>query len=298
MMTNDDVFSPKLAKNFHCSFCDYKCSKKPDILKHFLTLKHQNDDKMMTNDDVFSPKLATPKKYICECGKTYAYRQGLNIHRKKCLFYNNHISPSQNNELMEYLIKENSELKSMVIDVCKQIQPIHNQITNNTVNSHNKTFNLNVFLNEQCKDAMNITDFVESLQIQLTDLENVGKLGFVQGISNIIIKNLKELDITKRPIHCTDKKREVMYIKDENKWEKETNKKDKLRKAIKTVAYKNTKMLKAFKDKYPDCVKSTSKHADKYNKLVIETMGGRGDNDSEKEDKIIQNIAKEMTIDK
>jgi len=172
--------------------------------------------------------------------------------------------------------------------------------TNTTLinNSNNKTFNLNVFLNEQCKDAMNIMDFVDSLKLQLSDLENVGKLGFVEGITNIIVKNLKAMDVHKRPVHCSDSKREVMYVKDENKWEKENNENKKLRKAIKYIAHKNTKLLPEFKAKYPDCSKSESKHLDHYNKLVIEAMGGRGNNDIEKENKIIKNIAKEISIDK
>ena len=297
MMTNDDKNSPKLAKIFYCDMCDYKCCKKSDMTKHKMTRKHQNDDKMMTNDDKNSPKLAVPKtkEFVCECGKYYAYRQGLNVHRKKCFPENN--NSFDKNELIEYLMKENSDLKTMVLDVCKQIQPI-NQITNSNINSNNKTFNLNVFLNEKCKDAMNINDFVESLQIQLTDLENVGKLGFIEGISNIIIKNLKAMDIYKRPVHCSDSKREVMYIKDEDKWEKENEDKQKIRKVIKRVAHKNTKMLKAFRDKHPDCGKSESKYSDQYNKLIIEAMGGRGDNDMEKENKIIKNIAKQMIIEK
>jgi hypothetical protein len=172
----------------------------------------------------------------------------------------------------------------------------NNNIT--TTNSHNKTFNLQFFLNETCKDAMNIMDFVDSLKIQLSDLENVGKIGFVEGISNIIVKNLNSLDETKRPIHCTDSKREVMYVKDEDKWEKDNEEKKKLRKVIKHVAHKNSKMLKDFKAKHPDCEKSDSKFSDQYNKLIIEAMGGKGDNDLEKEDKIIRNIAKKVVIDK
>jgi hypothetical protein len=176
----------------------------------------------------------------------------------------------------------------------------HNNINNNnnTINSHNKTFNLQFFLNETCKDAMNIMDFVDSIKLQLSDLENVGKIGYVEGISNIIVKNLNSLDETKRPVHCTDSKREVMYVKDEDKWEKENEEKNKLRKAIKKVAHKNSKMLSEFRVKNPDCLKSTSKVSDQYNKLVFEAMGGKGDNDLEKEDKIIKNIAKEVTIDK
>jgi hypothetical protein len=145
---------------------------------------------------------------------------------------------------------------------------------------------------------MNIMDFVDSLKLQLSDLENMGKIGFVEGISNIIVKNLNSLDESKRPVHCTDTKREVMYVKDEDKWEKENETKMKLRRAIKTVAHKNSRMLNEYRNKYPDCLKSTSKVSDQYNKLVMEAMGGKGDNDLEKEDKIIKNIAKEVTIDK
>jgi hypothetical protein len=129
-------------------------------------------------------------------------------------------------------------------------------------------------------------------------LENVGKIGYVEGISNIIVKNLNSLDESKRPIHCTDTKREVMYVKDENKWEKENENKQKLRKAIKGIVHKNSKLLNDFRSKYPDCIKADSKYSDQYNKLVVEAFGGKGDNDLEKEDKIIRNISKEVTIDK
>jgi hypothetical protein len=165
-------------------------------------------------------------------------------------------------------------------------------------NSHNKTFNLNVFLNEQCKDAMNIMEFVDSLKLQLVDLENVGKLGFVEGISNIIVKNLQALDVHKRPVHCSDSKREVMYIKDEDKWEKENDEKLKLRKAIKRIANKNSRLLPVFKQKHPDCGKSESAFSDQYNKLIIEAMGGSGNEDFDNENKIIKKIAKEVTINK
>jgi hypothetical protein len=157
---------------------------------------------------------------------------------------------------------------------------------------------LQFFLNETCKDAMNIMDFVDSIKLQLSDLEKVGKIGFVEGISNIIVQNLNSLDETKRPVHCTDSKREVMYVKDEDKWEKENEEKMKLRTAIKKVVHKNSKMLSEFRIKNPDCLKSTSKISDQYNKLVIEAMGGKGNNDDEKEDKIIKNIAKEVIINK
>jgi hypothetical protein len=155
-----------------------------------------------------------------------------------------------------------------------------------------------MFLNETCKDAMNITDFVDSIKFQLSDLENVGELGYVKGISNIIVKNLNALDITQRPVHCADNKRDILYVKDDNKWEKEDPERKKLRKMIKRVAIRNYKQVREFKEKYPDCDKSESKYSDEYNKIIIESMGGSGDNDNEKEDKIIRNIAKEVLIDK
>ena len=288
--------SEKSHNDFICEKCDYKCCRKSDYNKHLTTTKHKNNDEQLHQ---------TLKKYTCSCGKEYSFRQGLYLHKKKCNENEKNIVSENNDnpqtseiqelkEFMKYLMKENSELKNMMFDVIKN--GTHN--TTNNTNSHNKTFNLNVFLNETCKDAMNIMDFVDSIKLQLTDLEKVGKIGYVEGISNIIVKNLNSLDETKRPVHCTDSKREVMYIKDEDKWEKENETKQKLRKAIKHVAHKNSKMLKEFKTKYPDCEKSESKFSDQYNKLIVEAMGGKGNNDLEKEDKIIKNIAKEVIINK
>ena len=145
---------------------------------------------------------------------------------------------------------------------------------------------------------MNIMDFVDSIKLQLSDLEKIGEIGYVDGISNIIVKNLNALEVEKRPVHCTDKKREILYIKDEDKWEKEDEEKKKLRKAIKRVASKNQRLIPKFKEIHPDCIKAASKFSDQYNKMIIESMGGSGDNDLEKEDKIIKNISKNVIIDK
>jgi len=303
----DDKNSPKLAKFFCCNFCDYKCCKSSDYNKHILTLKHKKETNGLQMDDKNSPL----DKYICECGNEYKYRQGLWKHKNNCRRQKSpKMSPLQasnsdfkilTNLVLDVvkqnkeLTQQNSVLTNKIVDICK----IGNtNICNNNVNSNNKTFNLNVFLNETCKDAMNITDFVDSLKLQLSDLETVGRLGYVEGISNIIVKNLKAMDVHKRPVHCSDSKREVMYIKDENKWEKENNEKNKLRKVIKKVANKNSRLLPEFKAKHPDCIKSSSPFSEQYNKLIIESMGGSGDNDLEKEDKIIRKIAKEVVIDK
>ena len=289
MTTNDNKFYAKNSKKYCCELCDFNTCKKIDYDRHIQTQKHKNN--VLTTDFTHNDK-----KYVCDCcEKKYNDRAGLWRHKKKCSNTNNivtDIEPSDKNLIM-MLIKQNSQLIEKNAELIKN--GTHN--TTNT-NSHNKTFNLQFFLNETCKDAMNIMDFVDSIKLQLCDLENVGKLGFVEGISKIIVKNLNSLDETKRPVHCTDTKREVMYIKDEDKWEKENENKQKMRKVIKHVTHKNSKLLKEFKTKYPGCEKSESKFSDKYDKLIIEAMGGKGDNDIEKEDKIIRNIAKTVTIEK
>jgi hypothetical protein len=212
-------------------------------------------------------------------------------------------------DLIMMLIKDNNELRKMmmeqqslmlennnkVLEICKN--GTHNT-TNMHTNSHNKAFNLNFFLNETCKNAMNIMDFAESIQLQMSDLEDVGKVGYVEGISNIIVKKLKSLDVTERPIHCADKKREVIYIKDEDKWEKEDEDNKKLRKVINNVSRKNERLLQKYKEAHPGCNYSDSKYSDQYSKLVIEAMGGAGNTDAGNAVKIIKNIAKEVVIDK
>ena len=288
------ILVPKSSETFVCEACDYVTSRKSQYDRHLSTPKHKNTTNTTINTTNLVPK--SSENFICECGKEYKHHSSLWNHKKKCNSTND--TDNNNNEikelkeLMKYLMKENSELKTMMFEVIK------NGTHNNTTNSHNKSFNLQFFLNETCKDAMNIMDFVDSIKIQLSDLENVGKLGYVDGISNIIAKNLNSLDETKRPVHCTDTKREVMYVKDEDKWEKEEDNKPKIRKLIKHVAHKNTKLLKDYKTKYPGCEKSESKYSDKYDKLIVEAFGGKGDNDDVKEDKIIKNILKGVKIEK
>jgi hypothetical protein len=191
-------------------------------------------------------------------------------------------------------MKENKEIKEMILEIVKNgitNTNSHNTTTTHT-NSHNKAFNLNFFLNETCKNAMNITDFVDSIKLQLSDLMEVGELGYVEGISKIIVKNLNNLDETIRPVHCTDKKRETMYIKDAGEWNKEDEKKSKLKKLITRVADKNIRLLPAFREKYPDYGNSSSKISDVYNKIIVEAM----ETDDDKKEKIIKNISKVTTI--
>jgi hypothetical protein len=300
MVTEVTKSCEKVALKFVCKNCDYTTSKKSSFDKHLLTVKHTVSLTGDAGDATGDIKVAKSCHLICEnCNKSYNSRNGLWKHKKTC--NNDNTDNNDTNELVKYLMKENSELKNMILDVCKNSKPMEqNQINcnNNTINSNNKSFNLNVFLNETCKDAMNIMEFIDSLKIQLSDLENVGKVGYVNGISSIIVKNLNLLDENKRPVHCTDSKREVIYVKDENKWEKENEEKKQLRKMIKYVTHKNTKLFKEFKAKYPGCENSDSKYSNTYDKLIVEAFGGKGDNDVEKENKIIKNISKHIVIDK
>jgi hypothetical protein len=304
----------KIAKSnyFECEKCNYITHNKYDYKKHCQTIKHKQE----INIDDFSINMekCQPKKFICSnCNKIYKDNSGLWKHKKICKSnLNDDLIPSTSTqnlsnqitpELILSVLEQNKELTNLVVEQNKTIMELAkngqgNSIANNNINSHNKTFNLQFFLNETCKDAMNITDFVDSLKLQLSDLENVGRVGFVEGISSIIVKNLKALDVHKRPVHCADKKREVIYIKDEDKWEREDETKNKMRKVIKKVAFKNQNLLKKYKEEHPGCNFSESKYSDQYSKIVIEAMGGIGSNDSENEDKIIQKIAKEVVIDK
>ena len=293
---------PKNAE-FNCKICDFTCCKKSNFLIHVNTKKHVYG---LSGNQMETVEIKKNADFICKCGKKFITNSGLWKHNKICNFKETqiivlkeepelkHNSTDKKDELIDYLIKENQEFKNLILEIVKK--DTYNTTNNN--NSHNKTFNLQFFLNETCKDAMNIMDFVDSIKLQLSDLENVGKLGYVEGISNIITTNLKALDVTQRPVHCADKKREIIYVKDEDKWEKEDENKKKIKRAIRRVVCKNQHLLPKFKDAHPDCLKSASKFSDQYNKILVESMGGSGDNDIEKEDKIIRNISKSVTINK
>ena len=301
----------KIAKpTFECEKCNYITNNRYDFKKHCQTIKHNQE--IFIDDFSVNIEKSQSKKYLCpKCNKSYKDNSGLWKHKKTCvlskeLVQEKDIMPSSENEikmltdLVLDVVKQNQELTNKIVDICKTGLNTNqtNNISNSNINSNNKTFNLQFFLNETCKNAMNITDFINSLQLQLSDLENVGKLGYVDGISSIIVKNLNALDETTRPIHCTDKKRETFYIKDEDKWEKDDREKKKIKNVINNIAYKNERLLQKFKELHPGCNFSDSKYADQYSKLVIEAMGGAGNNDAEKADKIIRKIAKEVTIDK
>ena len=286
-----------------CEICDYTSCRKSQYIRHLTTDKHKNNVLSIDSNDLAIIKV--PNEYICTiCKKIYKDSSGLWRHKKKCnvtIVTDSNVETIDKDQLILMLIKQNSELikessefKNMMMDVIKN--GTHNTNTTHT-NSHNKAFNLNFFLNETCKDAMNIMDFVDSIKLQLSDLERVGELGYIEGISNIIVKNLKDLDVTQRPVHCTDKKRETLYIKDSDKWEKDENK-ETMHKVIRKVASKNQRLIPKFKEAHPDCNKYHSKFSDQYNKIIVESMGGPGDNDFEKEEKIIKNISKQVFIEK
>jgi hypothetical protein len=306
MTTNDNENLAKTSNNFYCKCCDYSTSRKYNYDLHVKTDKHKNNEITTENND-FLVKTST-KAYTCDvCEKYFNDRAGLWRHKKKCNIecINNTSSDIVNKsteivelkEIMKYLMKENSEMKNMMLKVIENGTHNNNSVITTNTNSHNKAFNLNFFLNETCKEAMNIGEFVDSLKLQLSDLENVGEAGYIEGISNIIVKNLKELDITKRPVHCTDKKRETVYIKDNNIWEKDEDK-TQMHKLIKKVVSKNVKMFAKYREMHPDCTTYHSKYSDQYNKIIYESMGGKGDNDFEKNEKIIKNVLKEVVVDK
>ena len=307
MATLSNNLGAKMSENEHCQFvcqnCDYKCCKKFNYDRHLLSYKHSKATASNTLSTEMSQNEQKRAKFCCEnCGKEYNDRTGLWRHKKVCIKNeeNNESYDEKNYKLVEYLMKENKEIKEMILEIVKNgitntnTNSHNNNSNNNTThtNSHNKAFNLNFFLNETCKNAMNITDFVDSIKLQLSDLMEVGELGYVEGISKIIVKNLNNLDETIRPVHCTDKKRETMYIKDQGEWNKEDEKKSKLKKVITRVADKNIRLLPAFREKYPDYSNSSSKTSDIYNKMIVEAM----ETDDDKKEKIIKNISKVTTI--
>lgn len=333
--------SPKISYKFSCNLCDYNCCKESEYNKHLMTRKHQNNATIGTKNIHI--------EYKCKCGKLYKFRQGLSLHKKTCtqlvivneqsISCDDNISASNESDFkvddknfMELLMKDNSEIKNIVlgivksntellikenaefkniildmvksntelqkqmIDVCKSNSNINTNINCNN-NSNNKTFNLQFFLNEQCKDAMNITDFANSFDLQLSDLESVGELGYVEGITKIMVDKLNSMDIYKRPIHCSDAKREIIYVKDADVWAKEEKDNPKLRQAIKNVSFRNMKLVYNWSNAYPESKDNQTKLNDKYMQLVIQSTGGNGPI-LESENKIIRRIAKEIVINK
>ena len=311
-------------EKFSCNLCNIKCSRTSEWDRHINTRKHQKHLLGNTKEINFTDK----KDYKCSCGKIYTTNCGLWKHKKNCFNNNepeNTILDASSNEikvltnLVIELVKNNTELQKQtcelqkqnqdvqkqnqdfqkqttelqkqMIEVCQKIQPT---TINSNNNSNNKTFNLQVFLNEECKDAMNMSDFINSIEIKVSDLVNIGKLGYVEGMSNIIIKQLNDTDINKRPVHCSDSKRETLYVKEENKWEKETQETKQMLTAVWGVNKKNYTLLANWKETHPDCMSSKSNQSDEYMKITSKVMDG----DLENINKVIKKLTKQVVIDK
>ena len=288
MPNENSIINPE---KYCCKICDYNTVSIKDYNKHLITRKH----KILTNpNDTKSCVLS------CKCGKTYKHASSLCNHKKKCKFLINSDVVDKYNEtndkdLIMMLLKQNTQLITQNSELIKTSNGPN--INNNNTNSNNKTFNLNFFLNDTCKDAMNIADFINSIKLQLSDLENVGKLGYVEGVSNIIVKNLNGLDVAHRPVHCTDKKRDTLYVKDNDIWEKDEEK-IQIKKVIAKITDKNKLLLPSFKQAHPSYSNSMSPFSDQYNQILIETLGGSGDKEEEKECKIIKNISKVTCLER
>jgi hypothetical protein len=296
------------AKKYECYLCDFNCSKKSNYKLHLLTLKHKKREIVnILSIDVNEkcvPDVNDENKFICNiCNKIYKDNSGLWRHKKKCNLQNSKEMTKENeNKMISLLIQQNinlisqnQEFKQMMIEQNKTIIELANK-TNVVNNTTNNKFNMNIFLNEKCKDAMNIMDFVSSLKISFEDLENVGEVGYVKGITNIISNGLNKLDVHKRPIHCSDLKREVFYVKDNDVWEKETEDKKKITRAIKHISYNTARKVTPWTE-LPENVgvyDYYNKLNDKYLKISSEANGG----DVDEVSKIIKNIAGKVTIDK
>jgi len=315
------VVEEKKDDNFYCKSCDYKCSYESKYMAHLTTLKH----KMVIFKEISAE--TRNDAIICDCGKIFKFQSGLSRHRKTCNIKMDETpikmvpEPSGNSinpELIIQLIKENSDLKTIImeqnnknteynsklieqntkmLEMVKTASIVNNMNSNNTTN--NTQFNLNFFLNEQCKNAMNITDFAKNIQIQFNDLENIGRNGYVEGITSIIVKNLNTMDLYSRPFHCTDLKRETLYIKDENEWNKDTLERSKLKQFIQNVANKNEDKITDWCIQHPESMINNHRQNDFYLQMYRNVLGGCGKEEQNKlDDKIIRNISKEVYVDK
>jgi hypothetical protein len=324
------------ADAFTCNSCDYKCSKMSDWNRHISTKKHQKCTKleqqnnMLTKnisqkqntsepvmDDliktylarIIEPKLnqkrqSSEKKerqHICSnCNKIYTVKSSLWYHKKKCTQKQEdvieaitplEIKPEANSNIIVELLKQNHELQKQIIEMAKE--PKITTITNNN------QFNLNMFLNEHCKNAINIMDFVNSLDLTIKDLEETGRLGYVNGISRIFINALKNMDITMRPIHCTDIKRETVYVKDKDTWEKDNDEKEKMKKALEQISHKNLKLLPEWQQQNPDFRQLDTPENQQFMKISLSSLGAEYEEEQTKmEKKILKNVMKEVTIEK
>ena len=281
----------------------YFSNNKYDYQKHLSTDKHFR----LINTNCFTQK---SQQHSCICGKSYRHSSSLSKHKKVCSdIFNNfgNEKPEITPELLIELIKQNKEMQQALIDqgkaMAEMAQKVGNNVVNNGNNSHNnsnnKTFNLQFFLNETCKDAINMSEFVNKIKVSLEDLEETGRIGYAEGISKVFIKNLNDIDYTERPVHCNDYKRETIYIKENDQWSKDDDKKSGLTKAIKQVANKNIKQISEWQKKHPNFSDPESKTNDKYMEIVLNSMSGSTIEEQHTNiNKIIKNITKEVVIEK
>ena len=305
----DNKNSPKTRQKFFCKICSYSCSKKSDYEKHLQTIKHL--------DNLDNGKLAKTRQtiisseYVCGCGKIYKYQSGLCKHKRYCkqtATSSYDVSTgiteqnNQNNMVQTQfidLLRQNQEFKELIIDQNKTIMELSNRtnITNNTINNNQK-FNLNFFLNTTCKDAMNMSEFIENINIDLQDIENIGRNGYVAGMTDVILSRIKSLEVSKRPLHCTDLKRETMYIKDNDEWSKDTPENTKLRKMITIVGKQNYNTIPQWREKYPECQDWNNSKYDFCIDMMKNILGDVGDEQTRLDNKVIKNLSRHILIEK
>jgi len=298
---------PKNAK-YNCVHCNFSCHKISNWNTHIQTIKHKTNVNGNTLEMQEITKNANANaNYSCVCGKQYTTSSGLWKHNNKFKCNENNtvvdVEEMSDKQLIMMLIKDNTEFKNMMIEQQKYMMDIVKNGTHNTNNNNcgntNKTFNLQFFLNETCKDAINMSDFINQIQISLSELEDTGRLGYAEGISKVFIKNLNNIDYTDRPIHCSDLKRETLYIKDNNQWAKDDANKTGLTKAIKLVANKNIRQISEWQKCHPHYSDPESKQNDKYMQIVLNSMSGSTKEESDKNyEKIAKNVIKEVVIEK
>ena len=281
-MTDKNV--AKVANIFECKICNYITSKKSNYNKHLLTAKHTN----LHNTDKNVAKVAT---FNCACGKSYKHRQSLYTHQSKCMFkdtesIDKNLSQNLSQEFVLDVIKKQQDQITELTNTIKEMAPL---INSNTFNNNQK-FNINVFLNEQCKNAINMSDFIKSLKVNLEELDVIKENGLAEGISKTIINNMSKLSIYERPLHCTDIKRETLYIKEHDNWSKDNNK-EKIKEAIKKTSSKNYNALQEWKESNPDYMNNEDK-TDYFTK-TISTLGKL---DNNIDNKVIKNICKETYV--
>ena len=302
--------NPKKPIEYICESCDFNTSNKKDYKKHLATRKHQMI--ISGNNDTYE---LPQKTHSCICGAEYKFSSGLSRHRRKCEYVKNEIIPNNENEKIKQLEKKNEIMEKAILQMAEGQQKLLEKMTtgeiplgnttnntncnNTTNNTTNNQFNLNIFLNETCKDALNIEDFVNQIKLQLSDLENQGKMGFVGGVSNILIKNLEELDVDKRPIHCTDGKRDTVYVKSNDEWKKGDEGKDQVKKAIDTITKNNTKQITEWMNKNPQSRIPQTPKSDELMKIMGNIGGGINDEEQNNNvNKVLKKVVKSSILDK